>query len=105
MRILFDQGTPAPLRKYLANHEVKTAAEMGWSRLTNGQLLDAAEDTFNLLITTDQQLRQQQNLAGRKLAILVLPTTSWPRLEADRPTILGAIESITSGQYLELELA
>jgi hypothetical protein len=76
VRILFDQGTPAPLRKYLANHEVKTAVEMGWSRLTNGQLLDAAEETFDLLITADQQLRQQQNLADRKLAILVLPTTS-----------------------------
>jgi hypothetical protein len=58
VRILFDQGTPAPLRKYLASYEVKTAAEMGWSRLTNGQLLDAAEDTFDLLITTDQQLRE-----------------------------------------------
>ncbi len=104
MRILFDQGTPAPLRKYLANHEVKTAAEMDWSRLTNGQLLDAAEDTFDLLITTDQQLQQQQNLAGRKLAILVLPTTSWPRLELNHATIVSAIESITSGQYVELEL-
>jgi hypothetical protein len=60
VRILFDQGTPAPLRKYLEGHEVKTAAEMGWSRLTNGQLLDAAEDTFDLLITTDQQLREQK---------------------------------------------
>jgi hypothetical protein len=67
VRILFDQGTPAPLRKYLANHEVKTAAEMGWSRLTNGQLLDAAEKTFDLLITSDQQLREQQNLASRNL--------------------------------------
>ena len=104
MRILFDQGTPAPLRKYLANHEVKTAAEMGWSRLTNGQLLDAAEDTFDLLITTDQKLGQQQNLAGRKLAILVLPTTSWPGLEPNHTTIFCAIESITSGQYIELEL-
>jgi hypothetical protein len=105
VRILFDQGTPAPLRKYLVNHEVKTAAEMGWSRLTNGQLLDAAEDTFDLLITTDQQLREQQNLAGRKLAILVLPTTSWLRLEPSHATIVSAVRSITSGKYVELELA
>ena len=105
MRILFDQGTPAPLRKYLANHEVKTAADMGWSRLTNGQLLDAAEETFDLLITTDQHLREQQNLAARKLAILGLSTTSWPKLEPNHMTILSAIESITSGQYVELELA
>jgi len=104
VRILFDQGTPAPLRRYLVNHEVKTAAEMGWSRLTNGQLLDAAEDSFDLLITTDQQLRQQQNLASRRLAIVVLPTTSWPRLEPNHATILSTIESITSGQYVELQL-
>lgn len=104
MRILFDQGTPVPLRRYLEAHEVKTAAEMDWSRLTNGQLLDAAEETFDLLITTDQQLRQQQNLATRKLSILVLPTTSWPKLEPNHTTILSAIESITSGQYVELEL-
>ena len=104
MRILFDQGTPAPLRKYLVNHEVKTAAEMGWSRLTNGQLLDAADQTFDLLITTDQQLRAQQNLAARKLAILVLPTTSWFTLEPNHAAIVSAIESITSGRYVELEL-
>ena len=104
MRILLDQGTPAPLRRYLEAHDVKTAAETGWSRLTNGQLLDAAEETFDLLITTDQQLREQQNLAARKLAILVLPTTSWPRLKPNHTTILSAIESIASGQYVELEL-
>jgi hypothetical protein len=84
---------------------VKTAAEMGWSRLTNGQLLDVAEETFDLFITTDQQLREQQNLAGRKLAIIVLPTTSWPKLEPNHATMVSAIESIISGQYVELELA
>lgn len=105
MRILFDQGTPAPLRKYLANHEVKTAAEMGWARLTNGQLLDAAEETFDLLITTDQQLRQQQNLADRRLSILVLPTTSWPKLEPNHATIVSALDSIIPGQCVALEVA
>ena len=105
MRILFDQGTPAPLRRYLEAHEVRTAAEMGWSRLTNGQLLDAAEDSFDLLITTDQQLREEQNLAGRKLSILVLPTTSWPKLEPNHATIVSTIESSTAGQYVELEIA
>jgi hypothetical protein len=103
VRILFDQGTPAPLRRYLEAHEVKTAAEMGWSRLTNGQLLDAAEETFDLLITTDQQLREQQNLAARKLAI-VLPTTSWFRLEPNHTTIVSTIQSITSEKYVKLQI-
>ncbi len=54
MRNLFDQGTPVPLRNYLAGHEVKTAAEMDWSTLSNGELLDAAEEQFDVLVTTDQ---------------------------------------------------
>jgi hypothetical protein len=63
VRVLFDQGTPVPLRNYLGEHKVATAAEMGWSRLSNGELLDAAEKQFDLLITTDQALRSQQNPA------------------------------------------
>jgi hypothetical protein len=82
MQILFDQGTPVPLREHLGNHTVATAFELGWSTLKNGELLAAAEGSFDLLITTDQQIRFQQNLGGRRLAILVLPTTSWPRLRA-----------------------
>jgi hypothetical protein len=58
VRVLFDQGTPVPLRNYLGEHQVATAAEMGWSRLSNGQLLDAAEKQFDLLITTEQTLRE-----------------------------------------------
>jgi hypothetical protein len=76
MRIVFDQGTPAPLRRALTGHAVATAFELGWSGLANGDLLREAEAQFDLLITTDQSLRYQQNLAGRRLAILVLPTTS-----------------------------
>ena len=77
MKILFDQGTPAPLRPYLAGHSVDTAYERGWSNLSNGNLLDAMErDGYQLLITTDQNLRYQQNLADRKLAIIVLLSTS-----------------------------
>jgi hypothetical protein len=78
MKILFDQGTPVPLRHYLQSHEVTTAFEMGWSSLSNGELLKRAEDLFDLIITTDQQLRYQQNLSERKLGVLVLLSTSWP---------------------------
>jgi len=80
MRILFDQGTPAPLRHELVGHNVSTADEMGWDRLGNGDLLNAAEVSFDAFITTDQNLRYQQNLSGRQLAVLVLPTTSWPKI-------------------------
>jgi predicted nuclease of predicted toxin-antitoxin system len=65
MKLLFDQGTPVPLRKYLTGHSVATAYELGWSDYQNGELLALAEDNgFEALITTDQNLRYQQNLAS-----------------------------------------
>jgi hypothetical protein len=67
MRILLDQGTPAPLRAALVGHVVVTAYEHGWSTMTNGALLDAAfEDGFGLILCTDQNIRYQQNLVGRR---------------------------------------
>jgi hypothetical protein len=102
MRILFDQGTPVPLRDHLIEHTVQTAFELGWANLENGALLSAAEDSFDLLITTDQSLRYQQNLAGRKLSVLVLMTTSWPRLREQLPRIIDAISRITDGEYHEI---
>ena len=102
MRILFDQGTPAPLREHLHGHSVETAYEKGWSALRNGELLAKAEATFDLLITTDRNLRHQQNLAGRRFAILVLPTTSWPRLQKITPEIAAAVDSLKPGQYVEI---
>ena len=102
MRILFDQGTPVPLRRHLGGHTVSTAYEMGWSDLTNGDLLGKAESQFDLMITTDQNLRYQQNLKGRKLAILVLPTTSWPEIEKHTSAVASAVAGMESGGYLEL---
>jgi hypothetical protein len=102
VRVLFDQGTPVPLRSYLSEHKVATAAEMGWSRLSNGELLDAAEREFDLLVTTDQALRTQQNLSGLKLALLVLPFASWPRLRPNAEKIAWRIVALRAGEYAEL---
>lgn len=102
MRILFDQGTPVPLRNHLTGHVIETAFELGWSTLENGALLAVAEDSFDLLITTDQKLRYQQNLVGRKLGILVLMTTSWPRIKKSIPQILDAIDRSSPGELLEI---
>lgn len=102
MRIIFDQGAPAPLRRALSGHTVATAFELGWSDLANGDLLQQAEAQFDLLITTDQNLRHQQNLAGRRLAILVLPTTSWPKIRQHQAEVLAAVDTIRSGEYREL---
>ena len=91
MKILFDHGTPAPLHHQLAGHEISTAYKMGWAKLSNGDLLAAAEKSFDAFITTDQNLRYQQNLTGRRLAILVLPTTSWPEIQKHPSKISDAV--------------
>lgn len=104
MRIVFDQGTPVPMRRYLANHRVATAFELGWSELNNGELLTAAEAQFDALITTDQHLRHQQNLVNRKIAILVLPFASWPKLKRHISEIVAAIERLKPGNYVVLDL-
>ncbi|HEX8011999.1 MAG TPA: hypothetical protein VF814_13850 [Casimicrobiaceae bacterium] len=77
MRVLFDQGTPEPLRHLLTEYEVTTAYERGWSTLTNGELLDAAEkEGYAVFVTTDANLRYQQNLERRRIAVVVLSTPS-----------------------------
>lgn len=91
-----------PLRHSLKSHTVSTAYELGWSELKNGQLLQEAELQFDLFITTDQKLLYQQNLSNRKLAILVLPFASWPRLQDHVSQIQSAVDKIKSGEYLEL---
>jgi hypothetical protein len=105
MRILFDQGTLAPLRALLSGHSVSTAYEMGWSQIANGDLLEAAEVDFDALITTDQNLRYQQDLTGRRLAILVLPTTSWPKIRANEVQVIASIDALRPGQIVELSFS
>jgi len=103
VRILFDQGTPAPLRHALAGHSVETAFELGWGTLQNGALIAAAESRgFDVFLTTDKNLKYQQNLADRRLAIVVLSTTSWPRIRAGAVKVLEALNSAAPGRYIEV---
>ena len=102
MKILFDQGTPVPLRQFLKDHVVKTAYEEGWSALSNGDLLTEAENPgYQLFVTTDQNLRYQQNLRERQIAIIVLLITSWPRIRPTAQNVLDVIEAMHSGGYAE----
>ncbi len=75
---------------------------MGWAKLSNGDLLAAAEKSFAAFITTDQNLRYQQNLTGRRLAILVLPTTSWPEIQKHTGKIADALNALKPGDFIEL---
>ncbi|MFQ5668847.1 MAG: hypothetical protein ACE5I7_20830 [Candidatus Binatia bacterium] len=103
--MLFDQGTPVPLRRALTTQTVSTAFEMGWAELENGQLLDVAEATFDVLITTDQNLRYQQNLTGRRLAILVVPTASWPVIKIHVAEVVAAVDELRAGEFRELSFS
>lgn len=104
MKILFDQGVPVPLRRFLHPSSVDTATENGWSQLTNGSLIESAErEGYDVLITTEQNLRYQQNLTHRKIAILVLKTTSWPRIKKSVQKVAEELQKVTPAAFLELD--
>jgi hypothetical protein len=105
MKILFDQGVPVPLGKQLKEHQIDTVFERGRSRLVNGELLAIAEgEAYEYFISTDQNLEYQQNLAGRKLAILVLLATSLPRIQTKVEEIRSRIAEIRPGDYEEVAI-
>ena len=104
MRILFDHGTPAPLISYLQNHTVTKARTRGWDKISNGELLKAAEDAgFDLLLTTDKRIRYQQNLAGRRIAIVVLGNSQWPLLRHYIDRVVLAVNE-ASGSYAVVDV-
>ena len=103
MKVLFDQGTPVPLRRALVGHTVATAYEMGWATLTNGEFLNAAEAAdFEALVTTDRNLRHQQNLAGRRLGVLVLPTTDWPAIRRHTDRVAAEPATLRPGEIRDV---
>ena len=103
MRIIFDQGTPVPIRAYLEGHTVRTAAQERWDKLRNSDLLKAAEQAgFDVLVTTDKNMRHQQNLAGRKIAIVVLDQQHWPRLQLHIGRVVDAINAAVPGSFREV---
>jgi predicted nuclease of predicted toxin-antitoxin system len=104
MKLLFDQGTPVPLKDHLPNHMVETAYEKGWSNLKNGDLLTLAEaEGFDVLITTDQNLRYQQNLSGRRIGVIVLLTTNWSRIKKNAVLVVQAIDNLHPSSYEEID--
>ena len=105
MKLLFDQGTPAPLRRRLPADSVDTLAEKGWSDKDNGELLDVAEqEGYEVLVTTDQSLPYQQNLAGRQIGIVVLLSTDWRVVRLRTREIGEAIAAVGSGEVIEVPI-
>jgi predicted nuclease of predicted toxin-antitoxin system len=105
MRILFDQNMPRALRNLLPGHDVRTAAQMGWSTLVNGMLVDAAERAgFQAIITADRSFRFQVNISARSLAVIILSTNHWPTLQRGSPAILRALQRARPGSYHQVDV-
>jgi hypothetical protein len=105
MPILCDQATPGPIRPFLEGHTVRTAAQQGWDKLKNGELLTAAEDAgFDVLLTTDKNMRYQQSFVGRKIAIVVLGQQQWPRLRPHIKLVIEAVNAATPGSLAEVDI-
>lgn len=102
MKVLLDACVPRPLRRFLPDHEVRVAQEMGWGQLKNGLLLKEAELKFDAFITTDQNMKYQQKVFGRKLAILVLPTNDWPTIRLKAGEVAAKVAELKSGDFVEL---
>jgi hypothetical protein len=106
MLIIFDQNAPRPLRKFLPNHTVKTAGEMGWATLTNSDLLNAADEArFEVLVTSDQNLTSQQNLARRRIGVVVLGNGRWSRVQRHLSQVVAAIDAARPGTLTFVEIA
>lgn len=102
MRIILDENLPRPLKGMFPNHPVTTVQEQGLAGAVNGALLARLEGAFDVFITADKNLRYQQNLSGRQLAILELPTNRLPLLRPMFPRIAAAVDAITPGRYVQL---
>ena len=105
MLVLFDNGTPAPLRHALTGHTVVETIERGWDRLTNGESIAEAEAAgFELLLTTDKNMRYQQNLKGRRIAFAVIGNQQWLTLRRYVDRVAVAVNAATPGSYKEVEI-
>ena len=105
MRVLFDNGTPSGIARALDGHEVIELRDIGWDTLSNGVLLREAETAgYEVLLTNDKNIRYQQNLTGRKIAIVVLGNSQWPMVRLYLREIAAAVDAATPGRYFEVEI-
>ena len=104
MKILLDECTPHVLKRLLTGFEITTVQDQRWAGITNGTLLQLAEEHFDVLITSDQSLKYQQNLANRQLAIVQLPTNKVPIVTRLASVIQTALEKMEAGDFLEVRV-
>jgi hypothetical protein len=104
VRVLLDHNLPHKLRTCLGGHDVVTASYMGWGELKNGELLKAVEeDGFDVFVTGDRSLIDEQNITSRRVAIVALSANNWPIIKSYIPRILSAIDNAIPGSFQEVE--
>jgi hypothetical protein len=99
VRVLLDKNVPYPIKRTLSSCTVTTVEQEGWGTLSNGLLLQAAEQRFEVLVTCDQNIIHQQNLSHRRLAVVVIDTNLWPVIRVDPDKIRRAVETSLPGSY------
>ena len=104
MKILLDECTPHVLKRLLTGFEITTVQDQGWAGITNGTLLQLAEEHFDVFITSDQNLKYQQNLANRQLAIVQLPTNKVPLVIGLVAVVQSALENVKANDFIEVRL-
>jgi predicted nuclease of predicted toxin-antitoxin system len=104
MKILMDECVPWPMHRLLPSHSCTSVQAQGWSGIRNGDLLQRAEGEFDLFVTSDQNIRYQQNLAGRRIAILELSTNDLRRIQSASALIAEAVDKIGSSEFLHLDI-
>jgi predicted nuclease of predicted toxin-antitoxin system len=102
MKIIIDECVPHIVKRRLPDRQIKTVQEMGWAGIKNGELLKLVEADFEVFITSDKNLRYQQNLENRKFAIVLLPSNQVPIVENLLPQIDEELEKIKSDDFVEL---
>ena len=104
MKILLDECVPWPMHRLLAGHDCTSPQKRGWGGIKNGDLLQLAEGEFDLFITSDQNIRYQQNLAGRRIPILELSTNDLRRIRAAAAEIAAAVAAMQPGEFRHLAI-
>lgn len=104
MKILLDESVPHVVKQRLSHLAIRTVQDMGWTGVKNGELLRRAEALFDIFVTADQNLRHQQNLSGRKLAIVVIPTNQVRAVVGLLPAIEDGLMKAQPGTFLEIPL-
>jgi hypothetical protein len=105
MKILFDNGTPKPIARSLTGHEVTFARQIGWHQFENGELIRRAEDAgYEVLLSTDKNIRYQQNLTNRRIALVILGNQQWPLVKLHPDKIAAVVDAARPGSFAEVDI-